>query len=233
MLCQKTLFFLSEQGIPSSLIDIFVASEEERLAYKTVVPEGLYDKIIVGHPGISRQRSFIREYYDEGQKVFSIDDDIRGIVTLNPIFDLTNFIEMMFSLCETHEVTMWGTYPASTTLYMKNEIRKGVFYIVGCFYGFINRKEMWYPSLDGKEDMWASLYRAKQDGSVLRCNWVAPKTTYWLKNGGLHAAGRTTEKEHLCCDVLLTMFPEYCKEVYVRKNGHPEIKLKKLPYILV
>lgn len=233
MLSQKTLTFLSEYGIPSDLIDIFVANEEEKKEYGTLVPANLYDKIVVGHPGIARQRTFIREYYDEGQRVFSIDDDIRGIVTIKENFNLLEFIEQMFFLTEKENLTMWGIYPAGNKTYLKNEIRKGVFYIVACFYGFINRKEMWYPRLDEKEDMWASLYRAKKDGGVLRCCSVAPKTTYWLKSGGLHAAGRTIEKEEYCCDILAVMFPEYVEKVYIRKNGHPEVKIKKLPYTLV
>lgn len=233
MLSQKTLRFLAEQNVDMSLIDIFVADEEERKEYQEKLTEGTYSKLIVGYPGISRQRSFITEYYPEGQKVFSIDDDIRGIATINPIFDLTNFLEMMFRLCEEQNCSMWGVYPASSLLYLKNEIRKGVFYIVGCFYGFINKRNTWYPNLDGKEDMWASLQRCKEDGAVLRCTWVAPKTTYWLKTGGLHAAGRTMEREKMWCDTLATMFPEYVEKVFIRRNLHPEVKLKRLPYTLV
>ena len=233
MLCQKTLSFLSEYGIPNNLIDIFVANEDEKKEYEETIPVGLYDKIVVGHLGISRQRSFITEYYPNGQRVFSIDDDIRGIACLRNSFDLPTFIEDMFVLCERQNCTMWGVYPASSMLYLKDEIRKGVFYIVGCFYGFINKQNTWYPNLDGKEDMWASLQRCREDGAVLRCTWVAPKTTYWLKSGGLHAAGRTKEKEEMWCDTLAVMFPEYVEKVYIRRNGHPEVKLKRLPYTLI
>ncbi len=230
MLSQKTLRFLAEQNVDASLIDIFVANEEEKKLYEESLVSGTYDKIVVGYPGISRQRTFIREYYPEGQRVFSIDDDIRGIVTLKENLDLTVFINDMFSMCERNNVTMWGVYPASSLLYLKDEIRKGVFYIVGCFYGFINKKDMIYPDLDGKEDMWASLYRSRVDGAVIRVTSLAPKTTYWLKSGGLHAAGRTLEREKMWCDTIHIEFPEYCKEVYVRKNGHPEVKLKRLAY---
>jgi len=233
MLSQKTLRVLAEQNIDSSLIDIFVADKEEEKIYKETLTPGTYDRIIVGFRGLSRQKSFIREFYPVGLHVFSIDDDIRGIATLNPNFDLTKFLEMMFDLCHEHDLTMWGVYPASSLMYMKNEIRKGVFYLVGCFYGFINTHDMPYPPFDDKEDWWASLYRAKTDGAVLRCNWVAPKTTYWLKDGGMWANGRTLEIEAAQAEVIVLTYPEYCKEVYIRKNGHPDIKLKKLPFTLV
>jgi hypothetical protein len=233
MLGQKTLRFLAEQKIPKELIDVFVADKEEEEIYKNTLDKNLYDKIIVGIRGIARQRVYIQNYYAEGQKVFSIDDDIRGIATLKMNFDLKDFIERMFELCEKEKVTMWGVYPASSMLYLKDEIRKGVFYIVGCFYGFINQKNLAYPNLDGKEDMWASLERSRMDGAVLRCTWVSPKTTYWLKEGGLSAYGRTLETEKENSQIICDLFPQYCKGVYTKKNGHPDVKLKRLPYTIV
>jgi hypothetical protein len=142
MLGQKTLRFLAEQNIPKELIDIFVADKQEKEEYERVLDRNLYDKIVVGIRGIARQRSYIQNYYPLNQKVFSIDDDIRGIATLKEDFNLSEFIDKMFLLCERERVNMWGVYPASSLLYMKDEIRKGVFYIVGCFYGFINKLTM-------------------------------------------------------------------------------------------
>jgi hypothetical protein len=229
MLGQKTLRFLAEQNIPKELIDIFVADKQEKEEYERVLDRNLYDKIVVGIRGIARQRSYIQNYYPLNQKVFSIDDDIRGIATLKEDFNLSEFIDKMFLLCERERVNMWGVYPASSLLYMKDEIRKGVFYIVGCFYGFINKQDTFYPDLDGKEDMWASLWRCKKEGAVLRCLYVAPKTTYWLKEGGLSAFGRTLETEKQHAEIVCDLFPQFCQGVFIRKNGHPDIKLKRFP----
>lgn len=233
MLGQKTLSFLAEHNIPPHLIDIFVANEEEREIYATTLPSGLYDKIIVGHLGIARQRKFIQDYYPMNQKVFGIDDDIRGIVTLRPDFNLTEFLESMFALCEKEKVNMWGVYPAGSLLYLKDEIRKGVLYVVACFYGYINKKDMIYPSeLDTKEDWWATLERCRIDGAVLRCTYVAPKTTYWLKHGGL-SESRTLEKERVHAAAVCAMFPQFTQGMYIRRNGHPDVKPKRLPFQVI
>lgn len=228
MLSKKTLPFLAEHHIPPHLIDIFVANEEEREIYTTTLPIGSYDRIIVGHPGIARQRQFIQEFYPLGQEVFSIDDDIRGIVTKKQDFSLPQFIEEMFELAKSEKVNFWGVYPAGSLLYLKDEYRKGVLYIVACFYGYINMKDMTYPPLDTKEDWWASLERAKLDGAVLRAEFVAPKTTYWLKSGGLSET-RTLEKEQIHSEMVCHLFPQFTKGSYTRRNGHPDVKLKRLP----
>ena len=233
MLSQKTLSFLAEYGIDPSLIDVFVANEEERAIYVETLPTNLYGTIVVGHAGIARQRKFIQDYYPLNQKVFGIDDDIRGIVTLRQNFNLTEFLEEMFALCEREKVNMWGVYPAGSMLYLKDEIRKGMFYIVACFYGYINKKDMIYPSeLDTKEDWWATLERCRIDGAVIRATFLAPKTTYWLKNGGLSET-RTLEKERLHAVAVCAMFPQFTEGMYIRRNGHPDVKPKRLPFQVI
>ena len=228
MLGKKTLSFLSEHGIDPSLIDIFVANEEEEKVYKEKLRPETYGRIIVGHLGIARQRTFIQQFYPLGQKVWSLDDDIRGVVCLRENLDLTGFVLDMFELCEREKVNMWGIYPAGTKFYLKDEIKKGVIYIVACFYGYINQRDMMYPPVDTKEDWWSTLERCRLDGAVLRCNWIAPKTTYWLKTGGL-AETRTLELERIHSATVASMFPQYTEGWYTRRNGHPDVKLKKLP----
>lgn len=232
MLGKKTLSFLSENGINPELIDIFVASEAEEKEYREKLRPGTYGRLIVGHLGIARQRTFIQQFYPLGQKVWSLDDDIRGIVSLREDLNLIQFVEEMFELCEREKVNMWGIYPAGTKYYLKDEIKKGVIYIVACFYGYINQKDMIYPPVDTKEDWWSTLERCRLDGAVLRCNSVAPKTTYWLKTGGL-AETRTLELEKVHSATVASMFPQYAEGWYMRRNGHPDVKLKRLPCVIL
>jgi hypothetical protein len=228
MLGKKTLTFLSEYGIDPSLIDIFVASEAEEKEYREKLRPGTYGNLIVGHLGIARQRTFIQQFYPLGQRVWSLDDDIRGVVCLRENLDLMDFVSGMFDLCEREGVTVWGVYPAGTKFYLKDEMKKGVLYIVACFYGYINKKDLIYPPLDTKEDWWSTLERCRIDGAVIRCHFIAPKTTYWLKTGGL-AETRTLELERIHATTVAAMFPQYTEGMYVRRNGHPDVKLKRLP----
>jgi hypothetical protein len=228
MLGKKTLSFLSEHGIDPSLIDVFVANEEEKKEYRDKLPTDKYHRLIVGQLGIARQRTFIQQFYPLGQKVWSLDDDIRGIVSLRENVNLMDFVSQMFDLCEREKVNMWGIYPAGTKYYLKDEIKKGVIYIVACFYGYINKKDMAYPLVDTKEDWWSTLERCRLDGSVLRANWIAPKTTYWLKTGGL-AETRTIELEKVHSAIVAATFPQFTQGWYMRRNGHPDVKLKRMP----
>lgn len=232
MLGKKTLAFLSEHNVDPSLIDIFVADEEEEKEYREKLSADRYSRIIVGRKGIARQRTFIQQFYPLGQKVWSLDDDIRGVVCLRENLDLMEFVSQMFDLCEREKVNLWGIYPAGSKMYLKNEIKKGVIYIVACFCGFINQKDLEYPPVDTKEDWWSTLERCRIDGAVLRCNWIAPKTTYWLKTGGL-AETRTHELEKVHSATVAAMFPQYTEGWFLRRNGHPDVKLKRLVCVVI
>ena len=73
---KKTLVMLKEYKTPTKLIHIFVADSEEAKIYKETLEPGTYGKIIVGKPGIKEIRNFMANYFEEGEKVVYLDDDI-------------------------------------------------------------------------------------------------------------------------------------------------------------
>ena len=59
-----------------NLIHIFVANKKEEDIYRNELDPNSYHKLIVGKKGIKNIRNFMANYFDEGQRVFYIDDDI-------------------------------------------------------------------------------------------------------------------------------------------------------------
>jgi hypothetical protein len=221
----KTLTFLESEKFPKEDITIFVANQTEANIYRSVL--GTEYKIVVGVPRISRQRSFIRNYYPEDELILSLDDDIKGIKFLRNNLDLKTLALLMFQICLDEDLTTWGIYPVNNLFFCKDRVLIGNFYIIGCCYGFINKKDMEdYPiDAEGKEDTWYSLKRIQLDGAVLRYDGACPNTSYYAK-GGL-AETRTLESERTASQKVAELFPDKTKFLE-KRNGHPEVKILRL-----
>lgn len=223
ILKRKTLAFLESEGFPKEQITIFVADSNELQSYREDL--GNEYKIVVGFKGISNQRTFIRNYYPEGTRVLSLDDDIRRVKSLQPR-GFKELAEKLFESCEQESLTTWGLYPVNNLFFCKERILVGSLYIIGCCYGFINKKDiLQYPiATEGKEDCWYSLKRIELDGAVLRYEGACPDTDYYA-SGGL-AETRTLESERKAAEEVCKLFPETTKFL-IKKNGHPEVKIKR------
>ena len=75
VLASKTLAYLKKTNISLDNVYLFVANEQEKQDYSVL---GLKN-IIVGVETIRNQRNYIRHYFQQGEMVFSMDDDIAGV----------------------------------------------------------------------------------------------------------------------------------------------------------
>ena len=219
-----TLAFLEKERINKGLITIFVANAEEEQEYRKVIGDAY--KIVVGVKGISQQRLFIRNYYPEGMKVISLDDDIKDLKFLRKDLSFPLLCERMFAICEEEGLTTWGIYPVNNLFFCKDRVLRGRLYIIGVCYGFINKHDIqeWLPQRGGKEDSWYSLQRIAMEGGVLRYDGCCPNTIYYAK-GGLSDT-RTLETEDQDARLVAGMFPVFA-EYRKKKNGHGEVKIKR------
>ena len=72
----KTAALLERYNVPSENVIIFVANEEERVAYAEALKDSPYSYIVVGVVGMGAIRNFIRDYFDEGEFIVNLDDDL-------------------------------------------------------------------------------------------------------------------------------------------------------------
>lgn len=222
ILKRKTLAFLDSEGFPKEKITIFVADSNELQSYREDL--GNEYKIVIGFKGISNQRLFIRNYYPEGTRILSLDDDIRKMKRLRDI-PFKELCEQLFSLIQQEGLTTFGFYPVNNLFFCKDRILIGSLYIIACCYGFINKKDLLnYSPVDDKEDVWYSLKRIELDGAVLRYEGACPDTDYYAA-GGL-AESRTLESEKKAAEVVCQLFPDNTKFL-IKKNGHAEVKIKR------
>ena len=222
VLRDKTLKFLSAEEIPRDRVTIFVADQEELEVYQRDI-SGY--KFVVGKKGLSNQRLFIRNYYQEGAKIVTVDDDIRAIKKKTDL----SFVEIctrLFAHCEAEKITTFGFYPTNNLFFCKDRLVLGSFYIIGAVYGFINKKDIqeWLDR-DEKEDVWYSLRRIELDGAVLRYEGLCLDTTYYAKGG--MAESRTIESEKEGAKKVCSLYPNATKFCQ-KKNGHYEAKIKRV-----
>jgi len=237
IISEKTLKTLKDGGVSKNNIYIFVANKSQEKLYEEFVPKSLYNKIIVGKLGISNQRKFISRYFDEGQYIVSIDDDVEELLmlkTADKLVKLTNinkfFIEA-YNLLKRENLYIWGIYPVRNPFFMKATITTDLKFIIGVLFGYINRHaKKLEPSIrsEGKEDYEQSILYYIMDGGVLRFNSITPKTKF-NSDGGL---GKERAEINLdAANYLKEKYPEIIT-IFNRKNGMTEVKLKRMPRIM-
>jgi hypothetical protein len=193
----QTLSVLKDNSIDQHKIYVYVANKDEYDLYSQTLDKNAYNKIIIGKKGLVQQREFIMKQWPEEKRIVFLDDDIKSIdLSLSPLFkshNLDYFIKYAFVQCVKNGAYIWGVYPVFNVFFRKPtpEISTCLKYIVGAFYGIINR-----PNLNSlkliitrkngqKEDVERSIKYFINDKIMLRFNRVGFVTKYYGKEGGL------------------------------------------------
>jgi hypothetical protein len=236
----KTLTMLNKNKIKKEKIYVYVANKEEYDIYINKLNPKLYNKLIIGIKGLIPQRQFIMEQWPEGKNIVFFDDDVVSVdLSMSDIFkdkDLDYFFKHAFKECKKQHSYIWGVYPVFNPFFRKarKEITTCLTYIVGAFYGIINRPKLKSLELSlfkddsSKEDVYRSILFFKNDGIVLRFNRVGFVTKYYGKNGGLGTFEERLKPMLEASKKLKEAFPEY-GNIIIKKTGMTEFRLIKIP----
>lgn len=236
----KTLQMLKNNHISPDRIYVYVANEEEYETYKTVLDKNKYNKLVVGKIGLVPQREFIANSWAENKQIVFFDDDIESIdLSLSPLFKnhaLDYFIKYAFDECLTQKSYIWGVYAVFNPFFRKGrkEVTTDLNYIVGAFYGIINRPKLQAIKLvltktnGQKEDVERTIKYFINDGIVLRFNKIGFTTKYYGTEGGLGTFENRLKPMKDASEKLLKKYPSYGR-IKTRKNKMTEFVLKKIP----
>ena len=236
----QTLNTLNKHKINSKFIYVFVANKNEYDDYKKILNPNFYNKLIIGKKGLVQQRDYISNYFNTDKQIIFFDDDVKKIdLTLSPRFKkkgLHNFFKDAFNDCMKYKSFIWGVYPVYNPYFRKDkvELSTSLKYIVGAFYGIINRPNLSSIKLiitrknGQKEDVERTIKYFKNDGIVLRYNKVGFETKYYGKDGGLGTFEARLKPMKEASEKLKKIYPEY-GEIKVKKTGMTEFRLKVLP----
>jgi hypothetical protein len=238
----KTIKILQKHKINPSLVHIFVANEEQRQKYLKTLPAEYKNRLIINNvTGIKNVRNFINEYFDEGERVFHLDDDLIDIYyrvsekKLEPIKDLDALIKLGFSLCEEKGCKLFSIYPVENAYFMKNSIFRGLTYCMAGAMGTINRRDL-KVCVNDKEDFERSIlyfldtYNPKnpQRGGVIRFNNVCAGTKGYKGAGGMQSFDRSYNVVLEASKTIVDKYGDYCKLNLKKKSGKPEVKINQI-----
>ena len=251
MLQEKTLTMLKKHNIGSQKIYIFVANEKQAVEYKHVIPKNFYHKIVIGELGLKNQRNFITKYFPINTNIVQMDDDITDIKQLDfansklskktkkphkyyqtkSIENLNQFIKHSFIQCKSKDIFLWGVFPVNNPYFMNTNTTTDLRFIVGPFFGIINRKykdrKDLLTTIDEKEDVERSIKYYIKDGGILRFNYISIETKYYRNPGGMQSEMKNRKVEALkSAQYLNKTYPQYTTLYLKKKSGFPEVKLK-------
>ena len=234
LLLNKTIKYLKMTNIDFKNVDIFLSKADELNDYTDKLKEYPVNIIVANNDSINAQRNFMVRYYDVGQCVIGIDDDINSIESkINDkktftLIDLVELGEHAFSLCKKYKLNLWGINSSFNPFFMKNNISFNLKFIAGGFYGWINSKDDKSFVLEEryhlKEDYERTIKYYRDDGGVIRYNYLAPNTKVYAYKGGIQDY-RTPESEKKGVDYMLETYPMFCKINNSRKSKFAQIRL--------
>jgi hypothetical protein len=210
------------------MIYIFVVPEEYEL-YKNAFP---LCNVVQGKNGLCNQRNCISDYFPEGFKIVSMDDDIKDIIVLknNQFISLDNFTNTMadgFNELEKQECSLFGFYPVLNKMFMKQTISSDFRFIIGSCFGYMNRKIV--RTLTEKDDYEFSLLNYLNDKKVLRYNYISIKSNYYTMKGGLQSFKNRLSEQEIAVKYLIDKYPEYfALKKHSYKSGFPELRVKRI-----
>lgn len=183
----KTLAFLSRHNISPERVCLFVSDEDEQERYRRALRRSAwrYVRIVVGVRGIRAQRNFIVDYFPDGERIVSIDDDITDVMWKHkpgqkgdllvplPAGAFEGLVFDAFNRMATYGSFICGLH-STISCQVRNMHVDGVSTrngeVNGFLYFFLNRhRQALLPAVaDATEDAERSLRYFTMDGSVLR-----------------------------------------------------------------
>lgn len=252
----NVLYLLKTEKIPMEKIYVFVVKEEYDKYCRHLKQEYANVNVIIGALGICNQRNFITQFFNEGELIICLDDDVIAIMGSScdkltshgigyrwqwddhahppiRIQYLADFIDYAYQKLVESETYIFGCYPVNNNFYLEKqkEISWDLKFLIGSFYGFIVRHDrdlILNPLAEGKEDIEQSILFYKKDGAILRFNKIACEKLAHV-TGGLGGGKKRIVINNKAAEYMIATYPDYITSSFTRKNGSIEHRLKKKP----
>lgn len=218
----KTIRTLLREGYTPDDIDIFVSNEEEKTMYSKVLPG--YNLIVSNTMGLHNKKNFITAYYPEGQHILSMDDDITKMVyaDISKYKTLKEVVPAIFRQMHNHNTILGGFFPAGDPRCMRNEWERGLCFILGAMYCYINDKSIIIQQ-SSAEDAERTIKVYEKYKCVVRNGLYAPVTRYWENKGGITASEEDRHSaDYIAKKYFADTYPEYVK--LVQKKDRYDLK---------
>jgi len=233
ILQSKTLNLLKNHNISMKKVYVFVSPE----SYEEYIPiKNKWKFNLVGgdNTTILETRNNIIAYFDEGQNIIEMDDDVEDIeVTVKgkknkPVKDLKELFNESFQIISSSG--LFG-FNANTNNFFAGGIDKfGLYSIINSCLGYKNDKRI-KLTVSEKEDFERVIQFYELDLPILKRTGYGIKTRYWKNPGGIQSHydfKKRIEVQKQSAEQLLEKYP-WAVRKQVRKNGIYDLRFKKDP----
>ena len=220
MIQTHTLKFLADIGYPSEKIHIFVANQDEYNEYRSALPVE-YKHIIIGVLGLAPQRNFISDYFDEGEYILQIDDDVKGLKLKNKELSHLDLFRSAINRMVREGIGLFGVLPNDDGRKMTDKWTLDLAHILGSFFILQNRRAIRIQYSE-KEDYERCIKYFLADGKILRYRGAGVNTLYMRNPGGLQVSDRRPAQEEATA-ALCAAYPQMVKRR--TKNDTPDLTL--------
>tara|TARA_R110000823_G_scaffold124582_1_gene251180 strand:- start:847 stop:1623 length:777 start_codon:yes stop_codon:yes gene_type:complete len=219
-----------EYGFNLKNVFVFVSLKEDVDLYTKKYP---LINILKAPKGVAAVDNFITNYFQEGQNIIYMNDDVSGIVELQnnklkPIKKerLLSIIDAMFGRMKKNKITYGGFYPVPNTLFMSGKkMTYDLCLIMDPFSLVINNKKV-RITISDKSDFEKSIQHFYFQNALLRYNHISLKVEYYGTKGGFQ--GRTAETERNSAKLLQAKYPDYVGSIKYKKDGKTSLRLKSI-----
>jgi hypothetical protein len=171
-----TLDTLKRHNIDLSQVYLFLANEEQKELYK--VPDEI--NVIVGILGLNNQRNFITDYFEEGEILVYLDDDIKDFTILEK--SLQQVLDDSIEYLKNSQYQLLSFPPTGNEFFNHTRgYKEGLYYCVGGFY--IEKNDKSIRRENKLEDIEHTIKSFEKYGKVIRCSDIIIKTKCWGKGG--------------------------------------------------
>lgn len=218
ILQENVLALLKENNIPLNKIYVFT-NKECYNSYK----QQLKGINVVEHncKGIQATRNFIRNYFNDGDIVVGMDDDVSGFLkyvdskNLAKYNDVKTLVDVILKNMQEQGTKLGGVNMVSNPFFMNNKVHFKNCLIPACFYVFINDKSIMMTNpYELTEDGELAIKVFKKYGALVRLNYIGLDMLPNKKtSGGIQQVMTNQQREakqKLSDQWLAKTFPEYC-----------------------
>lgn len=218
ILQENVLALLKENNIPLNKIYVFTNKDCYR-QYK----QQLKGINVVEHNcnGIQATRNFIRNYFNDGDIVVGMDDDVSGFFkyvdskNLAKYKDVKTLVDVILKNMQEQGTKLGGVNMVSNPFFMNNKVHFKNCLIPACFYVFINDKSIMMTNpYELTEDGEMAIRVFKKYGALVRLNYIGLDMLPNKKtSGGIQKVMTNQQREakqKLSDKWLADTFPDYC-----------------------
>lgn len=232
----KTLALLQYHNIPKDNIYLFLASDDEKVIYESVIGTDACN-VVIGVIGLAEQRNVIYNYFPKGTALVCMDDDVEAFYKLENSKlrameqnEFSEIINLGFKECIKSGACLWSVYPCKNAFFMKDTITYDFKFCIGSFWGCFNPGDEIRTTQTEKEDYIRCIHFWKRNKAIVRLNNICFKTTTYGGTGGLQSVSRENRiaREIIAVADLILTYPEYIRLNKRRKSPFPEILLRRL-----